>query len=134
MNNLEREQQLANYKFLTIPESRKNDLFYLKLGYQCGSLAKSNYNYRVTRSVYSDSYGIFSLNALEVERLHNAAQRAEINGELSEAGYFIEREKPRRLAAYGRIHYLDRYPHRLEVRSDIKFISMISSNDPVRNS
>nr|ATI20516.1 hypothetical protein [Juglanconis juglandina] len=67
----------------TIPDDKKNDVFYLKLGFQAANIAAEPNN---PRHVYSNSWGRFSLNSKEQWRLNRIADRANRSGALQQIG------------------------------------------------
>lgn len=116
-------KKIEEWKPITIPVDRKYDLFYLKLGYQC---VRNTINSK-DLSVYSRNWARWSrLSKKEITRLHNAALNAESTGSLSKCGYSFCHDKNYK-DFVNRITYVKN--RTCLVRSDMKFLDVISSHD-----
>lgn len=116
-------KNIEEWKPICIPEERKNDEFYIKLGYQC---ARNTLDYK-DLPVYSQNWARWSrLSQQEITRLHNAALNAESTGSLSRCGYSFSRDNNNKDFINRIIYVKDRTRM---ARSEMKFIDMISSHD-----
>lgn len=123
----QRRLALQNWKPITIPDDTKNDILYIKLGYQC---VKNTLNVK-SKSIYS-SWGMTSIMTLteqEITRIHIAALRAEAAGELHIHGYAFDR-----ISDY--IHFKNKLMHTRNgtqlLRSEPRFIFLIRKYDIYR--
>lgn len=115
-------RQLKTWEFTSIPQHRKFDLFYLKLGAQS---IKNSWR-SDPKSIYHPEHTWARLTPDEINRLHRAALHAESTGTLWRNGYIFNRIHSR-LDLNNRI-VLAKHPQTL-ARTNLDFIQMISTHD-----